>query len=215
MLASGVQISFPLWHKHGLMPKPSSQSNPARREAPPLDQPALDRLALRYVERFATSRGRLAAYLARKLRERGWAGEVPADPGAVAERMAALGYVDDHAFAEARAASLQRRGLGERRVAADWHAAGIGEEERAALAPAVAGRAAAAALAFARRRRIGPFAAEPADRDGRARQLAAMLRAGHSLARSRRIVAAAPGEDVAEEDGAEEDGAEEDGAEEE
>ena len=204
MLAGGVQISFPLWHKHGRMPKPSFRSDAGRREIPPLDQAALDRLALRYVERFATSRGRLAAYLARKLRERGWAGEVAADPAAVAERMATLGYVDDHGFAEARAASLQRRGLGARRVAADWRAAGIGEEERAALAPVVAERGEAAALAFARRRRIGPYASEPADRDGRARQVAAMLRAGHSLDLSRRIVATAPGQDWGQ-DGAEED----------
>ncbi|KTW08260.1 RecX family transcriptional regulator, partial [Sphingomonas sanguinis] len=35
----------------------------------------LERLALRYVERFATTEGKLVDYLTRKLRERGWAGE--------------------------------------------------------------------------------------------------------------------------------------------
>ena len=64
-------------------------------------------MALRYVERFATTRGKLAAYLSRKIRERGWAGE-PIDPAIVAERMATLGYVDDRLFAEARARSLAR-----------------------------------------------------------------------------------------------------------
>jgi regulatory protein len=39
---------------------------PAPRRIPgPLDSAALDRLALRYVERFATTRAKLAAYLAR------------------------------------------------------------------------------------------------------------------------------------------------------
>ncbi len=79
-----------------------------RRQAPPLDASALERLALRYVERFATSRAKLADYLRRKIRERGWDG-APADVDALSERMAVLGYIDDRAFAEARARSLARR----------------------------------------------------------------------------------------------------------
>ena len=73
--------------------------NDRRRPAPPLDAAALDRLALRYVERFATTRGKLADYLRRKVRERGWTGP-DADPQAIAERMAGLGYIDDRQFAE-------------------------------------------------------------------------------------------------------------------
>jgi regulatory protein len=91
---------------------------PAERRPPrPLDAAALDRLALRYVERFATTQGKLADYLRRKVRERGWEGE-PADPAAIAARMAALGYVDDRLYAESKAAALARRGLGARRVGA-------------------------------------------------------------------------------------------------
>src|SRR3546814_652087 len=90
-----VQIPLRLWHNDGVMPGP-------RRSLKPLDAAALDRLALRYVERFATTRAKLAAYLARKIRERGWAG-ARVEPAEVASRMAALGYVDDRAFAEARA----------------------------------------------------------------------------------------------------------------
>lgn len=163
-----------------------------RNNPPPLDAAALDRLALRYVERFATSRGKLAAYLARKVRERGWEGE-PVDPSVIAERMAALGYVDDRGFAEARAGALSRRGLGARRVRMDWRAAGIGDDDAADLAPAVEARAEEAALAFARRRRIGPYASVAADREQRHKQLAAMIRAGHAPDLARRIVAAVPG----------------------
>ena len=72
----------------------------------------MDRLALRYVERFATTRGKLSDYLTRKIRERGWAGERPADPVAVAQRMADLGYVNDRLYAEAKAGAMTRRGLG-------------------------------------------------------------------------------------------------------
>jgi regulatory protein len=169
------------------MPPPRSRTPP-----PPLDAAALERLALRYVERFQTTRGRLAAYLARKRRERGWSGP-PADPAAIAERLAALGYVDDRAWGEARATAMARRGLGARRVDDALRGARLGEEDRAALAPGIAGGAWEAALALARRKRIGPYAAQPADRALRELQLAQMVRAGHPFALARRIVDAAPG----------------------
>lgn len=88
---------------------------PDRQPLPALDAAALERLALRYVERFATTRGKLADYLRRKVRERGWAGEAAADPAALAERLAALGYIDDRGYAEGKAAALARRGLGDRK----------------------------------------------------------------------------------------------------
>jgi len=166
-----------------------------RRPRPPLDASALDRLALRYVERYATTRAKLAAYLARKIRERGWDG-APADPEAVAERMAALGYVDDRAFAEARAAAMGRRGLGARRVREALRFAGIEDEDRDALGPALEADATRAALTFARRRRIGPYARDAAERDLRERQIGAMVRAGHSPALARRIANMLPGDDA-------------------
>ena len=61
-------------------------SRDPRRPLPPLDQPALERAALRYVERYATTRAKLVAYLHRKLRERGREGEIDVD--ALADRMA-------------------------------------------------------------------------------------------------------------------------------
>ncbi|MBS0479902.1 MAG: RecX family transcriptional regulator, partial [Proteobacteria bacterium] len=105
-----------------------------RRPVPPLDRPALERMALRYVERFATTRGRLADYLKRKIRERGWDGEA-ADPAAIAERFAELGYIDDRAYGEARANAMARRGLGERRVAGALRQAGVTGEDAEAIAP--------------------------------------------------------------------------------
>lgn len=164
-----------------------------RRLIPPLDSASLDRLALRYVERFATTRGRLADYLTRKIRERGWDGPA-ADPIALAQRMMDLGYVDDRAFAAARAAAMARRGLGERRVTGVFRAAGIAPDDAEAIAPAIADRAVSAALAFARRRRIGPYATEAADRLRREKNVAAMLRAGHRFDLARRIASLSPGE---------------------
>lgn len=169
-----------------------------RRPPPPLDAAALERLALRYVERFATTRGKLVDYLRRKVRERGWEGEAadaPADFGALTERFAVLGYLDDRGYAEHKAAALARRGLGARRVEGALVQARVDEADRDALAPAIADRAVDAALAFARRKRLGPWGDGAGDRALREKQLAAMLCAGHPLDLARRIVALPPGEE--------------------
>lgn len=167
-------------------------SRAPRRPLPPLDQSALERAALRYVERYATTRAKLAAYLTRKLRERGSDG--PVDVAGLADRMAELGYVDDRAFAEMRAASMTRRGLGARRVRDALRHAGVGEEDAGAVADTLDDGAEAAALAFARRKRIGPFALAPVERDRREKQIAAMVRAGHAPSLARRILSLDPGE---------------------
>ena len=99
MLRSIVQNRMAVWHNHGAMPRRLTPP-------PPLDAAALERLALRYVERYATTRAKLAAYLARKLRERGSADAMPDIEGLV-ERFANLGYVDDRAFGEMRAAAME------------------------------------------------------------------------------------------------------------
>ncbi|MGN6817059.1 MAG: regulatory protein RecX [Sphingomonas sp.] len=169
----------------------------SRQSASPLDRSGLERLALRYVERFATTRGRLTDYLERKIRARGWTGE-PAEPGEIAERMAALGYIDDRAWGEAKAGAMARRGLGARRVSGALRQAGLDEEDTDAIARAIADRSLDAAITFARRRRIGPFADAPGDRPTREKHIAAMLRAGHPVALARALAAMDPGEDPAE-----------------
>lgn len=170
------------------------RQSPPNKPRPPLDRCALEERALAYAGRYATSRAKLAAYLHRKLRERGWDG--PGDPPVedIVGRMAALGYVDDRAFAAARAASFGRRGFGVRRLGQALRAAGI-EDEDAAEARALAEAGGwQAALRYAERRRIGPFATAETDRAGRDRALAAMLRAGHPIGLARLLVQARPGE---------------------
>ena len=172
-------------------PRPSRGAPKERRSPPPLDTAALERLALRYVERFSTTRSRLSDYLRRKIRERGWEGE-PADPIALAEKMADLGYIDDRAFGEARGAAMARRGLGKRRVSMAFRQDGIEEEDVAALTPAIEDRALQAALTFARKKRIGPFASVEADRVLREKQIGMMIRAGHDFTLSRSIATLLP-----------------------
>ncbi|MGF1548999.1 MAG: regulatory protein RecX [Sphingomonadaceae bacterium] len=113
---------------------------------------------------------------------------------ALIEQLAALGYVDDRAFALARARSLGRRGYGEHRVAGALREAGIEEEDAEAVIGEARDEALATALRFAARRGIGPFAEERTDRKGREKALAAMVRAGHPFGIARLIVDSPPGE---------------------
>ena len=164
---------------------------------PPLDESKLNELALRYVGRFATTRAKLRSYLSRKLRERGWNGARDADPERIAERFAEQGYIDDAAFALARSQALTGRGYGKRRVLERLREAGVADDDGAAAREHADGAAIEAALRFARRRRIGPFANDPI-RDPREREKAvgAMIRAGHSFALARAIVGLAPNADI-------------------
>ena len=165
-----------------------------KKPRPALDAEGLERLALHYVGRYATTRTKLAAYLQRKLTERGWAGDSPPPVERLVERFSDAGYIDDAAFASARAASLQRRGYGERRVAQALQAAGIGEEDAAEAREEASDGAWAAALRFAERKRIGPYATDEADRVARERAFGAMVRAGHRIEYVRRLLNASPGE---------------------
>jgi regulatory protein len=166
---------------------------------PPLDSDGLERLGLFYAGRYATTRAKLAAYLDRKLKERGWSGAGAPPVEGLVERFAELGYVDDRAFASARTASLLRRGYGERRVRQALRGAGISEEESAEARDISGEEALAAAHRFARRRRLGPYASTVPDRAARDKAAAAMLRAGHRLDLVRQVLAAGP-EDLPEPD---------------
>ena len=165
-----------------------------QKSRPPLDRERLEQLALSYVGRYATTRAKLRTYLARKLRERGWAEKRQPPVEELAEKFADLGYIDDAAFASSKAASLLRRGYGERRVEQALYAAGIDETDSEGARALAETQAWKAALAFVRKRRVGPFAAEPLQPDRQRKELAAMIRAGHPPDLARKFIDAAPGD---------------------
>jgi regulatory protein len=170
------------------VPRPTHTSDRSARQPRPLDAAGLDALALFYVGRYATTAKKLEDYLLRKLQQRGWAGEAPADPARLIARLVELRYIDDGAFAEQRGAALARRGYGRRRIDAALRAAGIDEADREQARPDE-DAAWAAALTLARRRRIGPFGPPPADRTAREKAIAILMRGGHDIDIARRIVA--------------------------
>lgn len=153
-------------------------------------------LALFYVGKFATTRAKLTTYLNRKLRERGWEGDERPDVERLVERLAASGLIDDALYAQSKARSLTERGYGMGRVRQSLRAAGINESDGAEAQELAAEGSAEAALKFARRRRIGPYAEKALDRPDREKALAAMIRAGHGFEIARAVVNAEPGSEI-------------------
>lgn len=174
----------------------ADQAKP-KRPIPPLDNRRLRDLALRYVGRYATTKAKLSAYLARKIGERGWAeGQSRPDLDTMMAEFSDLGYVNDAAYAQSRARAFVRRGYGKGRAEQDLYAAGVGDYDAKDARSETDQGTYASAHAFARRKKIGPYAPEIAPPELKQKQLGAFLRAGHSFALARRFINAAPGEEI-------------------
>ncbi|HEY0522976.1 MAG TPA: RecX family transcriptional regulator [Stellaceae bacterium] len=166
----------------------------------------LENAALHYLQRFATSSANLRRVLMRKVQRAAEAhGDDPAEGAALVEAMLAryqaAGLLDDRQYAAAKAASLQRRGTSSRAIRERLAVRGV---DRDLISETVdrlhdeEGGDLAAAAAFARRRRLGPFrpaaggrAAGNADEAAarRNKELAAMARAGFAFDVARRVLA--------------------------
>jgi regulatory protein len=168
-----------------------------------IDAALLERWALGYLGRFASSAENLRRVLLRRVRRR-----LPAEREAVAlaatlidelvARYRESGLVDDAAYAAARARARLRRGQSLRTIRAGLAAKGVGAEDAAVAIAALREDGGdpdvAAACAFARRRRLGPFRRGAGDRD---RELAAFARAGFSRAVAQVVLDCADPDEVA------------------
>ena len=184
--------------------KPPDQALPA----PAPDQAALRRAAIAHLACYAATRAGLLRVLERRIDR--WArtalaGEDAADiaPNAATAReaarrvvadLAAEGAISDAAFAEQRVRRLVRGGRSRQAVAAHLAARGVGRDTAQAVLPDDPRKELAAALALARRRRLGPFRAEPADAESRARSLSVLARAGFSRGIAEQALDADPAE---------------------
>jgi regulatory protein len=107
---------------------------------------------------------------------------------AMLARFREVGLLNDAAYAKSRARSLSRSGRSRRAIAAHLTAKGVDAETTREVLPAEADEL-AAALAFARKRRIGPYAREgQVDRATKQKALAAMARAGFGWNTSERAL---------------------------
>ncbi|MCX7382626.1 MAG: RecX family transcriptional regulator [Alphaproteobacteria bacterium] len=155
-------------------------------DSPP-DEARLHEAALNHIARYATTRAGLLRVLERRIDR--WARAAP-EPDrdaltaarraarAVVERLAALGAIDDAAFAASRARSLTRAGKSRQAIAAHLASRGVAAETSRAATARDQDTDLAAALAWAKRRRIGPFRPTETDADGRRKELGVLARAG-------------------------------------
>jgi len=166
---------------------------------------SLENAALFYLQRFSTSAENLRRVLMRRVERSAHAhGTDQAEGAALVDaliaRLRGSGLLDDRAYAGAQAATLRRRGMPSRAIHARLRRKGVTEDD------ADAGLAAAdedcfepdfaAAVNFARRRRLGPFRPTK-DRPGSGeKDLAILARAGFRYDVARRIVAATTPEEL-------------------
>lgn len=174
----------------------------------PVDAALVERWALAYLERFASSGENLRRVLLRRVRRRAGPEAQGVDDAAalintLVARYRAAGLIDDVAYAAGRARAGLRRGRSLATIRAGLVAKGVAASDaQAALATLEADRDAdpdlAAACAFARRRRLGPFRRMPADDDDAARikELAAFARAGFSRHIAEKVLACATSDDA-------------------
>lgn len=142
---------------------------------------ALRAAALRHLSRHAPSSAQLRAVLARRVQRAGQPELAGAVDGIVAE-MVSRGFVDDTAWAAARARRLIRRGVAPGVARQRLRAHGV--EAEAELAGEAELRA---ARALVRRRRLGPWRGE-ARGEHRSSDLAKLGRAGFGWAVAVRVI---------------------------
>jgi len=154
-------------------------------EEPP-DEAKLYEAALNHLARYPATEAGLAGVLSRKLdrwvRRQGEDEDVVASARSakacipqVIARLKAANVLNDDVFAESRARRLTREGKSRRGALAHLAAKGVGPDSAQAAVADDPARELAAACAFLRRRRAGPFGDAP-----ELRVLGAMARAGFS-----------------------------------
>lgn len=155
---------------------------------------ALERSALYYLDRYDTASGHLRRLLMGKvaLSARLYGTDPDAGTAAVErliQRFLKAGVLDDARFARERVRSLRARGTSQAMVRARLRAKGVPTAliDRALEGEEAPGRDLAAALTYAKRRRLGPFRHEERE-ERRAKDLAALGRQGFDYETARRVI---------------------------
>lgn len=157
----------------------------------PPDAARLAEAAVAHLARFAATEAGLRRVLARRVDR--WARAAEAEgqddiatraaaakaaAAEVAKRMVAQGAVDDAAFAASRARRLLRTGRSPRAALAHLRGKGVDAGTAAAAVPEGEEAELSAAIAFCRRRRIGPFSVAETTPEARLKAMGALARAG-------------------------------------
>ena len=173
------------------------RGNRRRRKVPQKVTPdGLERAALSYLERYASSTANLRHVLMTRVKRSAFFHGTDPERGAawvdaIIARYAAAGILDDGAYAELHAERLFAQGYGRQRIALKLRQKGVGSDAIGMaldnLAEQVLEPDLLAALRYAKRRRLGPYRSRdrPERRD---KDLAALARAGFDIDTARRVI---------------------------
>jgi regulatory protein len=156
----------------------------------PLTLAALEQTALRYLERYASSAANLRRVLSRRVARAAGGDEAALEEGralidTLIRRYLDAGLLDDRRYAAAKAAGLARTGASRYRIRGVLRQKGVSAADIPGALATLDERGEpserAAAAAYIRKRRLGPY--RPAGRGGdfRNKDLAALSRAGFAL----------------------------------
>ena len=171
------------------------------------DEQRLFNRAVFYLGRFAASERHLADVLRRKALREAAAHDMPPSQvdamiEAVLARLRGAGYLDDDRYAAAKARSLAGRGRSQAAIRATLARKGVGRETATAAVVALREEGPdpdlAAAVALARRRRLGPWRAPEERAAARQRDLGVLARAGFPADVARKVLDAASAEELLE-----------------
>ena len=172
-----------------------------KRVARPITAKYLQNAATYYLERYPSTAEGLRRVLNRRVRK-AEAFDAPVMENvqqaisAIVQKFVDAGMIDDQAFAQTKARALHRRGSSTRLMRQKLQHAGVDAET---LDKAMVGldeelhvdpvrRELTAAIALARRRKLGPFRQGKDRKDKRDRDLAAMARGGFAYALARKVI---------------------------
>lgn len=172
-----------------------------------IDAAQIERWALAYLGRFASSAENLRRVLLRRVRrrlrdDREAEARAATAIDALVARYRSSGLVDDAAYAFGRARARLRRGQSPKTIRAGLALKGIAAEDATAAIDALREEGSdpdiAAAVALARRRRLGPFRREQVEADEKLRlkELGAFARAGFSRAAAEAVLDCATEEEA-------------------
>jgi len=158
---------------------------------------SLENAALYYLQRFSSSSENLRRVLLRRVRRSAQHHGTDPEEGAafiddIIRRYQRSGLLDDAGYAEIRAGSLSRRGSSARSIRAKLKEKGVAEsiivESLAKLSEEDQDPELTAAVAFARRRRRGPYRDKTQRSEYREKDLAALARAGFNYDTAQKVI---------------------------
>jgi regulatory protein len=159
---------------------------------------SLENAAIHYLERFSTSKANLKRVLMNRVARSAKAHGTDANEGlawieALLDKLEGLGYLNDKVYAETKAESMNRRGKPSNQVRWALRLKGVDQDTTEGaltkLSDELAGEPdRAAALAYARKKRLGPYRPEDMREAHKTKDIQILARAGFGWDLAREII---------------------------